>query len=267
MDRALLTPKWIVSHLLMALAVVLTVVLGFWQLGRLGDKRDRNAEIRARTDAPVVAITDLVTTADPIEVGEHVRFRVATATGTYLPADEVLVRNRTLDGAPGYWVLTPLRTESGAVVIVNRGWIPFEMGPGMSRAGTEAPEGVVMVSGLVHESVTAGTFQSNDEAGPLASLARVDLERYGAELTYPILPVYLQLEQQAPAAGDLPVMLDRPPLDEGPHLSYAVQWFVFGTIAAVGYPLMLFRLSGRGPRGTKPSDVPLEYLQESREPR
>jgi surfeit locus 1 family protein len=59
----------------------------------------------------------------------------------------------------------------------------------------------------------------------------------------------------------LPVVLPEPELDEGPHLSYAVQWFVFATIAAVGYPLVLRRLSRRGPGRSRPSKVPLEYLE------
>jgi cytochrome oxidase assembly protein ShyY1 len=35
-------------------------------------------------------------------------------------------------------------------------------------------------------------------------------------------------------ADSTPVRLDVPPLDEGPHMSYAFQWFAFATIAVGG---------------------------------
>jgi cytochrome oxidase assembly protein ShyY1 len=52
----------------------------------------------------------------------------------------------------------------------------------------------------------------------------------------------LQLaEQQPDLAGDALTPVPLPPLDDGPHLSYAIQWFIFSTIALVGYPLILRR--------------------------
>jgi len=58
--------------------------------------------------------------------------------------------------------------------------------------------------------------------------------------------VWLQLEAQDPAQGDTPTPVDPPALTEGPHLGYAVQWFIFTTIALVGYPLILRRRAQQG---------------------
>jgi cytochrome oxidase assembly protein ShyY1 len=52
----------------------------------------------------------------------------------------------------------------------------------------------------------------------------------------------VQLQQQdPPITTDTLTPVPLPPQDNGPHLSYAVQWFIFSTIAVIGYPLILRR--------------------------
>jgi surfeit locus 1 family protein len=73
-------------------------------------------------------------------------------------------------------------------------------------------------------------------------ITKVDLGEIGAALPYPILPVYLLLERQVPPqTGSLPEPPPLPPLTNGPHLSYAVQWFSFAAIALFGYVVLLRR--------------------------
>jgi surfeit locus 1 family protein len=258
----LLTPKWIVSHVLMAGAIGLAIWAGFWQLDRLDQRKDRNAQIEARQAEPEVGISELVSAGDLYSVADAVRYRNVRAAGRYQLDDEVLVRNRSLEGSAGFWVLTPLLFGDGSAVVVNRGWVPFSMGPGQPRGDATAPVGSVEVSGVVEETVTAGRFQVSDSAaGRLDSLARVDLARYADQLDYPILPVYIRLVDQVPAQGSgLPARLPEPDLGEGPHLSYAVQWFSFALIGAVGYPLILRPLATRASRKKRPSQVPVDYL-------
>ena len=56
------------------------------------------------------------------------------------------------------------------------------------------------------------------------------------QIPYPLLPAWVQLETQQPSqAGPEPELLALPVLDDGPHLSYAVQWFIFSTIAIIGF--------------------------------
>jgi surfeit locus 1 family protein len=64
---------------------------------------------------------------------------------------------------------------------------------------------------------------------------------------YPVAPVYLQATER-PTGGDpvdtartLPVILDPPTVDAGPHLSYAIQWFSFATILFLGWIVLLAR--------------------------
>ena len=58
--------------------------------------------------------------------------------------------------------------------------------------------------------------------------------RWGATL----LPFWVHA---SPAQGALLTAVEDPTLNEGPHLSYAIQWFTFSTIAVIGYPLILRR--------------------------
>jgi Uncharacterized conserved protein len=96
-----------------------------------------------------------------------------------------------------------------------------------------APAGTVTVAGVLFPAdaltVPTGT------ASPVERITKVDLGQIGAQLPYPILPIYLLLQtQQPPQQGSLPEPPPLPPLTNGPHLSYAFQWFSFATIAIVG---------------------------------
>ncbi len=247
--RFLVQPKWIVRHVAVVLLVVAMVLLGFWQLRRLDEKLDLKATVEARQEEPAADVLDVVP-ADA-EVGgadvEAVEHRSVTARGTYADDDTFVVENRTFNGASGGWVLTPLVLADGSAVLVNRGFLGFD------RDGVidppPAPEGEVIVDGLLLESEQRGRFGASDpDEGTLAVLARVDLERVAEQVDYDVLPAYVQLVSSTPGevnpegAPEL-VPLGRPELSEGPHLGYAVQWFTFTTIAVVGYALLLRRVA------------------------
>lgn len=249
--RYALTPKWIIRHVLVVVLVVVMVNLGFWQLRRLDDKRAYKALVEARQAAPVADVTDVVPVDAAVgdDAVDGVLYRSVRATGTYEAGDTVVVENRTLNSASGAWVLTPLRLPGGDAVVVNRGFIGFD------REGAivppDPPTGTVTVEGLVFPSQRRGSFGPTDPVGErLDVLARVDLDRYEAQLDYDVLPAYVQLVESdpaepAPASADVPelVALGPPEPDEGPHLGYAVQWFIFSTIAGGGYLLLLRRVA------------------------
>ena len=252
--RFALTPKWIVRHVLVVALVVTMVFLGFWQLRRLDDKRAYKDLVTARQEQPAAEVAEIV----PADVAvdddavDAVLYRSVRAEGSYAAADTVVVENRTQNGAPGAWVLTPLLLEDGTAVVVNRGFIGFD------RAGSivppPPPSGTVRIEGLVLPSERRGSFGPTDPAsGRLEVLARVDLDRYAAQVEYPVLPAYVQLvtsdpDEQPPAEGrPALVALGRPVPDEGPHLAYAVQWFIFSTIAAGGYVLLLRKVGSEQP--------------------
>lgn len=243
MYRFALRPWWIVSHLFVAALVVVMVSLGFWQLRRLDEVRDRNAHLAERISTAPVPIEGLVPEAEDVDV-DAVVDRQVTVVGTYRPDEQVLIRGRSLDDRPGSWVVVPLELEDGRVIAVNRGWIPNDGRHTAVPDEYAVPDGEVELTGLLHPTQTRGTLGASDpEDGVVASLARIDVDRLDQQVDGDLLPVWLQLTEPEPGAPDpSPTVLDLPDVDdEGSHMSYAAQWFIFASIAGLGYPLILRR--------------------------
>lgn len=246
MYRFLLTPRWIVLHLLVLTAVVVMVNLGFWQLRRLDEKQARNEDIEARSATAPVPIEDLTDPDAPLSIGADLEFTAVTATGTYDVAGQALLRSRDLEGDPGFWVLTPLELGDGTAVVVNRGWIPFEVETDGSDIVFHTPTTPVTVTGVVERS-QGDAIESGDVQ---ATIAHLDLAWFDDHVEADLYPVGIQLlTQDPPPVDDYPVILDPPELTEGPHLSYAVQWFLFSAVAIVGYPILLRRVAEQRLRG------------------
>lgn len=249
MYRFLLRPAWLLSHVLVLLLVFVLFNLGLWQLRRLDERQAANELIEQRAlAAEAQAIDELpLTAADPVAAGEELEWTRVEASGTYLADDQVLVRSRSLDGRPGFWVLTPLELDRGDVLVVNRGWIPFEVETDGSDITFDTPDGQVAVVGFAQRSVSGAKPAEGDNT----TIAHVDLDWFDDQLAGDVYPLYVQLQEQVPPPpGDLPVVLPEPDLSEGPHLGYAMQWFIFTAIAVIGYPIILFRVAhGRGRDG------------------
>ncbi|MEY2402475.1 MAG: hypothetical protein QOD38_26 [Acidimicrobiaceae bacterium] len=259
--RFALRPKWLLSHVLVLALVVVMINLGFWQLRRLDEKKAYNSSVRANESLAVAPIDTLLQPSDPASTGAAVAFRRVTITGEYDRTNEVIVRARSLNERPGVWVATPLRLASGDAVLVVRGFLPTQGTPDFVPPDAEPPTGQVTIDGLVQETQTRGTFGPTDPDGRLTNIARVDVARVQQQVPYPLYPVWVQLTRSEPAqAGPEPEALPEPVLDEGPHLSYAIQWFIFSTIAAAGYPMIL-RRSARN-RGLI-DDEPPEAMRET----
>jgi cytochrome oxidase assembly protein ShyY1 len=110
------------------------------------------------------------------------------------------------------------------------------------------PSGTVTVTGaLFPPDATGGDVLTSP------TVSRVDLTQLAATLGEEVLPMYVLLAEQDPAQPNgLPRPAPLPELTEGPHLSYALQWFAFATIAIVGLVVLVRRdlRDQRGPDGT-----------------
>ena len=119
------------------------------------------------------------------------------------------------------------------------------------------PVGEVMVTGYVQESRSGGRFARGSPRASCprspASTSSALAEQWGTDLA----PVWLQLVPSRIRPSDEHARDPGAPpdLDEGPHLSYAVQWFIFATIGVVGYPLILRRHTRRARRRSDASTV------------
>jgi cytochrome oxidase assembly protein ShyY1 len=224
--RFLYQPRWILSHLFVLVVIVAFVNLGFWQLRRLDEKRDANRLVSSRLEQPAVPIEDLP------DLGDAARFAHVIVRGRYA-GDEVRVLNRTLDGFSGQWAAGTVVLRTGDRVIVSRGFEQEQLD------SPSPPEGEVTIEGFVIPRKR------------LDRPAKVDLaEPFAAQH---VLPVLVQRIRSSPAESDRVTVVPPPALGEGPHFGYAIQWFIFATVALVGYPLAVRRIVAR--RGKEAGDT------------
>ena len=221
------------------------VKLGFWQLDRLGQRRTANAQIIGRLGEAAVSL-------DRLPRNTTVRFRRATATGTYDFANEFVLTSRGRNGAPGVHVITPLRMAStDTAVLVNRGWAYAPDGMSIDLALFREDSSAV-IDGFVEEfSASQGPVSTPSVA---RAVRRLDRDSIAARIPYPIAPVLLV---QRKDSGEFtavdrgtPVRAEPPPLDEGSHRAYAIQWFGFALVGLVGTALVVQRdRTRRGGKG------------------
>lgn len=210
--------------------------LGFWQLERLRERRASNAQVMARLGEAALPVERLPDDGS-------VRFRRATATGTYDFDNEFVLTSRSRNGAPGVYIVTPLRRPgTDSAVLVNRGWAYAPDGMRVDLALFREDSSAV-VEGFVEEFAVA--------TGPVATssvtraVRRLDRDSLAARMPYPLAPVILVQQKDTGEAVAVrrgtPVRVQPPRLDEGPHLAYAIQWFGFALVGIAGSMLVLQR--------------------------
>jgi surfeit locus 1 family protein len=206
-------------------AALVCARLGWWQLDRLEQRKARNAVISARLAAPAVEPAALLGSgsAGPGDL----EFRRARLGGRFDLEREIMVVGRTLNGAPGVHVVTPLVLPSGEAVLVERGWAGAPDGRTVDLSGLREPGEVVSAGVLI---LPRGPGNTASERWPVRVRA-ADPAFLASRYPYPLLPVVLRRDS-TPTGPLRPVPL--PELTNGPHLSYAIQWFAFGLIGLVG---------------------------------
>jgi surfeit locus 1 family protein len=234
------TRRWIVLTVVVLVAVAAMVELGFWQLRRLHSVREDNSRVHARLAQPTEPLQFVL--GPGVDPASAV-FRRVSVTGRYDRVSEILLRNRSLNGEPGSHELTPLRMTDGRAVIVDRGWIPLDITAEMEeRSRPPVLEPVTVVGVLFPSERKSVLAPSIPATGRVTTIPRVDVARIAKQLDYPVAPLYMRLESQTPAqTGELPAPPGPPDLSEGPHLSYAVQWFLFASVAFLTYVALLRR--------------------------
>jgi surfeit locus 1 family protein len=219
------------------LGIVLAIVfirLGFWQLSRLAERKAFNRELAARATTAPVPLSAL-----PRDTGA-MHYRRVSINGVYDYAHEVLIANRTRNGSPGVQIVTPLRMAgTDTAVLVTRGWVYAPDGMTIDRKRWQEPD--TLAGDAFVENFTNGTGQP--ELARRDRLFRwLDQATIARDFPYPIEPYRLILiSGGAPKGDNVPPRVDVPPLDEGPHKNYAIQWFSFAAISILGMILFVRR--------------------------
>lgn len=231
--RFLIAPKWIAFHVLVAVVVVAMINLALWQLRRLDERRLFNDQVRANANQPIASFDEVGISAEQPSATE---WRRVHATGTYVPGHQFLVVNRSQNGETGRNVVDALQLSDGSLLLVNRGFVPN------ADDVPPAPEGTIDVVGRLRASERRATGQAADEAvDELTEIRRIDIGVLAKQFTENVLPMYIERLESTPSDAATLQPIVAPDIDEGPHLSYTIQWFVFSICVIAGWVLAVRR--------------------------
>ena len=208
------------------------VNLGQWQLNRHNERKEFNATLVQRFDAPIQPLDELLQNSKP----EDIEWMPAAITGTYLQGEDISMVNVSQNGVAGYNAVTPMLLEDDMVVLVNRGFMP------LASEFPPAPSGEVSLLGRVRASSERRTGAVSDPAtGELTEIQRIDIDRLQQQIDGELVPVYVQLLKSTPAEAPALSTIVDPDFNNGPHLSYTVQWLFFSLCAIGGWIALVRR--------------------------
>lgn len=221
------------------LAFGLLVWLGIWQVQRLQWKEDLIGRLNAQAASEPVPLAEVEARA---AAGENVEFMRATATGRFVHENELFVFT-TVDGEMGWKLVTPLDLGDTAV-LVDRGFIPYDLKDPAARPESRPPHNTVTVTvtGVVrpHDSTPAPFVPDNNVDAniwhwwALPAMA----EAAGIERASPFI---LQAEARPGAPAWPRAFTPNPANIPNRHLGYAITWFGLAAMLVIVNTLYLFR--------------------------
>jgi cytochrome oxidase assembly protein ShyY1 len=233
--RFLLSRRWILFAVAVGLLAYGCWWLGEWQFHRLDERQQRNAHVERNIRLDPVPVDDVLAPGDPVAADEE--WRRVSAEGTYLDDETLLLRYQTRDGASGVDVVTPLRVEgSGALLLVDRGWLATDNAGSSSLDTPPPPSGTVRVVGWARADATGDSTQVTDRSTRAISSKAIgdtlDGERlYGG---------FLDLQSETPPPSEPLTRTELPDLGSGPHFFYGLQWWFFAALAVFGFGYLAF---------------------------
>lgn len=223
-----------------AVAFAVLMTLGTWQVQRLHWKEDLLATIDARIAADPLPLSDVEAMWASDGDVEYVPMRVS---GTFDHAGEQHFL-ATHEGQSGWYVYTPLELDDGRHLIVNRGFVPYDMKDQDARKWDE-PSGEIGFSALARnplEEKPGFVVPDNAPADNLWYWKHFSAMREAMALeedrTLPFfadIRAYDEAEIAYPVANVTQVQLPNS------HLQYAVTWYGLGAALAAVAGFMFFR--------------------------
>lgn len=223
--------RWAGYFALVVVFAIASCGFGNWQFDRRAQAQTEIARIQANYEAEPRAVDEVVPQLD--YWSDDLKWTPVLLTGTYLKDEEILVRGRPYSGRPGFEVLTPLLLEDGSVFVVNRGWVSIGSRQDNPDVVPEAPDGRVVVSARLKAGEP--TIDGKSAKAGSNQIATIHLPDVASRLDLPTYTgAYGIVATQEPTPSSAPIVAPKPDLDEGPHLSYALQWYVFALLAFIG---------------------------------
>ena len=261
LGRALISRQWWWVTLIVLALMALFARLGIWQLDRLEQRRAANAQLVAALDSSPIDLNDAIEgyrLLAPGEISDDLANRDVEVRGTYDFSGQRIVKLQSWNGRAGVHLITPFLIEgTDTAILVNRGWIPdadYAAGNAYdSDTGTQMIKGYIALT----ETISRRTPDAIVPVDPGTELFRVDIATLSDFVPYPLAPFYLKLIPGDGTPASLPVPVPKEvDLSEGPHLDYALQWFVFSIGLGVAYVVYVYRSLRRRESGAVPDAPP-----------
>jgi len=225
--------RWLGALAIAALFAVACVFLGRWQWHRHEVRTARSDRIERHYSASPVPLASVMPRPG-VALPRAQEWTMVTARGRYAAEQLMLVRNRPNNGVFGFEVVVPLELSDGSALLVDRGWIPNGRTAAEPSRPPATPAGEVTVTGWLRLGEP-----SLGRRPPPGQLASVNLAEARAQTGGPLYGAYLIRASEAGRPGE-PIeaaqALGSPDTGKGPHLAYALQWWL---AAPVGFVLVL----------------------------
>lgn len=223
--------RWGAYLVLVVVFAVACGLLSWWQWDRRAETLAQGTLVTRNYEAEPVPLDGLLPSLGAWKAGEE--WRPVELHGHYLTDQQLLVRNRVFNGNPGFEVLVPFQLDDGRVFVVDRGWLSIGSEQDTPDHVPAAPSGAVTVVARLQQSepVLPGRTAPRGQipeinAAEVAALAGTTGSTYTG--------AYGLLAGETPAPAERPTAVQEPVIDEGPHLSYAIQWIAFAVLAFFG---------------------------------
>lgn len=217
--------RWLVWSALVVVFAVACSFLSNWQFNRRAEALAKIQSVATNFDQPPVALDDVAGVGAFDAKNE---WRSVTLSGKFLIDHAVLVRNRPYNGSPGFLQLIPFQLDTGKVVAVETGWLP-------TGDDNHAPKLIPLPASA--ETQIVGRLRPSEPTlnrdAPAKQLGTINvqalIEKEG--LTGKVYKNFYVRLASPYSSSEFPKILPRPELDEGNHLSYALQWILFALMA------------------------------------
>lgn len=217
-----------------ALLAWLATELGQWQFRRLDDRVQSNRVVSTNLRLPPAPVDEVLSTERA--AGADSEWRRVTVHGTWDDQRTVVLKYQTRDSGSGADVVTPLRTSSGAAVLVDRGWIATDNSGAVRPDLPAVSRGQVTVTGWVRSDASGNATKVSDRSTRAISSVRI------ARVTpYPLYRGFVDLAQESPAPAKKLRLTELPDAtSNGPHFFYGLQWWFFGALAIFGFCYLMW---------------------------
>jgi surfeit locus 1 family protein len=222
---------WVIT-VAAGLSVLLTLSLGQWQMGRAATKISWQERLETRQLMPAVGWTDLrsAQTADQIDA---LHFRPIELEGQWLHEATVYLDNRTMGGQPGFFVVTPLVSQQGQAILVQRGWVPRHRQDRTLLPSVPQTPDQTRVKGVFVPPPSKLYELGPDAQGPIRQ--NIDVQAMTDQWSLPL--IHASVQQTLAQPEELGLQRDWPVIasDVHKHYGYALQWFSLSALILLLY--------------------------------